>query len=113
MSVEINVHSVCLIWACKRIYNFFPPFLVGRAVKLFSISNFVNLLYFRFYFRRKQRFSIFILHIFRFNKSPSKGLKFLQTEGLLGDSVTEVAQFLHTDDKLDKVISLSYPSLFD
>ena len=45
-----------------------------------------------------------VLLCFRFNKkSPSKGIKFLQTEGLLGDSVTEVAQFLHTDDKLDKV----------
>ncbi|XP_028406357.1 brefeldin A-inhibited guanine nucleotide-exchange protein 1-like [Dendronephthya gigantea] len=39
-----------------------------------------------------------------FNKSPSKGLKFLQAEGLLGDSVTEVAQFLLTDDKLDKTM---------
>ncbi|CAB3982629.1 brefeldin A-inhibited guanine nucleotide-exchange 1 isoform X1 [Paramuricea clavata] len=37
-------------------------------------------------------------------KSPSKGIKFLQTEGLLGDSVTEVAQFLHADDKLDKTM---------
>lgn len=44
----------------------------------------------------------------RFNKTPSKGLKFLQAEGLLGDSVTEVAQFLHADDKLDKVNELLY-----
>ena len=48
---------------------------------------------------------MFVLLYFRFNKSPPKGLKFLQAEGLLGDSVIEVAQFLHTDDKLDKVIS--------
>lgn len=47
--------------------------------------------------------SIPFLFCFRFNKNPSKGLKFLQAEGLLGDSVNEVAQFLHTDDKLDKV----------
>ena len=40
----------------------------------------------------------------RFNKNPSKGIKFLQSEGLLGETATEVAQFLHTDDTLDKVM---------
>lgn len=46
--------------------------------------------------------------LFRFNKSPAKGLKFLQNESLLGTSVTEVAQFLHSDDKLDKVGGMSF-----
>ncbi|XP_046858092.1 brefeldin A-inhibited guanine nucleotide-exchange protein 1-like isoform X3 [Xenia sp. Carnegie-2017] len=39
-----------------------------------------------------------------FNKNPSKGIKFLQSEGLLGETATEVAQFLHTDDTLDKTM---------
>ncbi|XP_046857811.1 brefeldin A-inhibited guanine nucleotide-exchange protein 2-like [Xenia sp. Carnegie-2017] len=39
-----------------------------------------------------------------FNKNPSKGIKFLQSEGLLGETAMEVAQFLHTDDTLDKTM---------
>lgn len=39
----------------------------------------------------------------RFNKNPKKGVKYLQENGLLGGTPEEVAEFLHTDERLDKV----------
>ena len=39
----------------------------------------------------------------RFNKSPKKGIKYLQDNGLLGPEPDDVAEFLHTDERLDKV----------
>ena len=39
----------------------------------------------------------------RFNKKPIKGVKFLQGQGLIGDSHSDVAKFLLTDARLDKV----------
>ena len=42
----------------------------------------------------------------RFNnvdKNPMKGVRYLQEQGLLGISPTEIAQFLINDDRLDKV----------
>lgn len=39
----------------------------------------------------------------RFNKSPLKGVKYLQEQGLLEKSPEAVAQFLMNDDRLDKV----------
>ncbi|KAK3752750.1 hypothetical protein QZH41_018716 [Actinostola sp. cb2023] len=40
--------------------------------------------------------------IAKFNKSPKKGIKFLQENGLLGLSSDEVAEFLFNDERLDK-----------
>lgn len=39
----------------------------------------------------------------RFNKSPKKGVKYLQENGLLGPEPEDVAELLHTDERLDKV----------
>jgi len=39
----------------------------------------------------------------RFNRKPSEGLKFLQSNNLLGQSPTEIAIFFHTDDRIDKI----------
>ena len=44
----------------------------------------------------------------RFNKSPKKGIKYLQDNGLLGPEPDDVAEFLHTDERLDKVCFLFY-----
>ncbi|XP_048583059.1 brefeldin A-inhibited guanine nucleotide-exchange protein 1 isoform X2 [Nematostella vectensis] len=41
--------------------------------------------------------------IAKFNKNPKKGMKFLQENGLLGMSAGEVAEFLHGDERLDKM----------
>lgn len=38
----------------------------------------------------------------KFNKNPKKGVKYLQENGLLGGTPEEVAEFLHTDERLDK-----------
>ncbi|XP_044734838.1 brefeldin A-inhibited guanine nucleotide-exchange protein 1 isoform X2 [Chrysoperla carnea] len=38
-----------------------------------------------------------------FNRKPKKGIQFLQERGLLGPTVADVAQWLHTDDRLNKV----------
>ena len=40
----------------------------------------------------------------RFNKNPKKGVKYLQDNGLLGPEPDDVSEFLHTDERLDKVI---------
>lgn len=37
-----------------------------------------------------------------FNRKPKKGLNFLQEQGLLGSSAAEVAEWLHSDERLDK-----------
>ena len=42
-------------------------------------------------------------HFSRFTDKPKKGIKFLQEKGLLGQSPEDVAQFLFSDDRLDKV----------
>lgn len=39
----------------------------------------------------------------RFNKNPKKGVKYLQDNGLLGPEPDDVSEFLHTDERLDKV----------
>ena len=39
----------------------------------------------------------------RFNKNPKKGVKYLQENGLLGPEPEDVAELLHTDERLDKV----------
>ena len=51
----------------------------------------------------------FVLLVFavRFNKHPKKGVKYLQENGLLGLEASDVAEFLQTDERLDKV-SLHY-----
>ncbi|XP_046659778.1 brefeldin A-inhibited guanine nucleotide-exchange protein 1 isoform X2 [Homalodisca vitripennis] len=37
-----------------------------------------------------------------FNRKPKRGISFLQEQGLLGASASEVAEWLHIDDRLDK-----------
>lgn len=39
---------------------------------------------------------------FRFNRKPKKGVQFLQEQRLLGNTSAEIAEWLHTDDRLDK-----------
>lgn len=46
---------------------------------------------------------IILFFFVRFNKSPKKGVKYLQDNGLLGPEPDDVAEFLHTDERLDKV----------
>lgn len=44
-----------------------------------------------------------LISVFRFNKSPLKGVKYLQEQGLLESSPSAVAEFISSDDRLDKV----------
>ena len=40
-----------------------------------------------------------------FNKKPKKGLTFLQSHGLVGPELSDVAEFLHKDDeRLDRTV---------
>jgi Sec7-like guanine-nucleotide exchange factor len=39
---------------------------------------------------------------FRFNRKPKKGVQFLQEQRLLGNTPTEIAEWLLTNDRLDK-----------
>ncbi|CAH1254723.1 ARFGEF1 [Branchiostoma lanceolatum] len=50
----------------------------------------------------KQQKEIWEQGIELFNKKPKKGLQFLQEQGLLGKSAWDVADFFHTDERLDK-----------
>lgn len=43
-----------------------------------------------------------LIYNFRFNRKPSKGVQYLQEQGLLGNSPEEVARWLHMDERLDK-----------
>lgn len=40
----------------------------------------------------------------RFNKKPKKGIVFLQEQGMLGTSVEDIADFLVTEERLDKTM---------
>ena len=40
-----------------------------------------------------------------FNKKPKKGVVFLQSHGLIGSELSDVAEFLHKDDeRLDRTV---------
>lgn len=39
---------------------------------------------------------------FRFNRKPKKGVQFLQEQRLLGNTSAEIAEWLLTNDRLDK-----------
>lgn len=43
----------------------------------------------------------------RFNKKPKRGLQYLQEQGMLGTSPDDLAEFFHSEDRLDKVCKLS------
>ena len=51
---------------------------------------------------------MFIGVCFRFNRKPRRGLQFLQSEKLLGDSAVDVANFLLAEDRLDKTVVGDY-----
>lgn len=38
----------------------------------------------------------------RFQKKPMKGILYLQEQGMLGKSAEDVAEFFHTEERLDK-----------
>ena len=46
--------------------------------------------------------NIIIKILFRFNKSPLKGIRFLQEQGLVAESPKAVATFCMNDERLDK-----------
>lgn len=50
----------------------------------------------------KQQKEVWEAGIDMFNRKPRKGVAFLQEQGLLGTTVKEIADWLHTDDRLDK-----------
>lgn len=47
-----------------------------------------------------------MIFFFRFNKKPKKGLQYLQDQGLLGTHSDDIAEFFHSDERLDKVTLL-------
>lgn len=51
---------------------------------------------------QKQQKEVWEAGIEIFNRKPSKGVEYLQEQGLLGCSSEDVARWLHTDDRLDK-----------
>lgn len=54
------------------------------------------------FIEQKQRKEFVEEGIKRFNKSPKKGIKYLQEQGLLEESPKAVAEFVLSDDRLDK-----------
>lgn len=51
---------------------------------------------------QKQQKEVWEGGIDTFNRKPSKGIQYLQEQGLLGKSIEDVARFLHVDERLDK-----------
>ncbi|XP_015595288.1 brefeldin A-inhibited guanine nucleotide-exchange protein 1 isoform X2 [Cephus cinctus] len=51
---------------------------------------------------QKQQKEVWEAGIDIFNRKPSKGVQYLQEQGLLGCSAEEVARWLHMDERLDK-----------
>ena len=57
---------------------------------------------------RKQRKEIMETGIEMFNRKPKKGVQFLQERKLIGSTVEDIAQWLLTDERLDKTIIGDY-----
>ncbi len=55
---------------------------------------------------------IIIIFPLRFNEKPLKGIRYLQAKGLVGETPTDVAKFLYTDARLDKVECFLYVDIF-
>ncbi|KAG7208279.1 hypothetical protein KM043_014522 [Ampulex compressa] len=51
---------------------------------------------------QKQQKEVWEAGIDIFNRKPSKGVQYLQEQGLLGNSAEDVARWLHMDERLDK-----------
>ncbi|XP_029046821.1 brefeldin A-inhibited guanine nucleotide-exchange protein 2 isoform X2 [Osmia bicornis bicornis] len=51
---------------------------------------------------QKQQKEVWETGIDIFNRKPSKGVQYLQEQGLLGNSFEDVARWLHMDERLDK-----------
>lgn len=51
---------------------------------------------------QKQQKEVWETGIDIFNRKPSKGVQYLQEQGLLGNSSEDVARWLHMDERLDK-----------
>lgn len=39
----------------------------------------------------------------RFNRKPEKGIAYLQNHGIIGFTPYDIAEYLHTEERLDKV----------
>ena len=84
-----------------------------RLVPLFSCSS-QNIWFFftlnptAYYFSMLSVIELFVFNATRFNEKPMRGIRFLQERGLLGEASTDVAQFLYTDQRLDKVCHLDF-----
>lgn len=50
----------------------------------------------------KQQKSIIEHGIELFSKKPKQGLKFLHEKGFVGDTIQDIAAFLHSEERLDK-----------
>jgi hypothetical protein len=46
--------------------------------------------------------------LYRFGRKPKQGLAYLQERGLVGTSVDEIAEFLMTEERLDKAVVGDY-----
>ncbi|EDW13486.1 brefeldin A-inhibited guanine nucleotide-exchange protein 1 [Drosophila mojavensis] len=57
---------------------------------------------------RKMRKEVMETGIELFNRKPQKGVQFLQEKQLLGSSPTDIARWLHDDDRLDKTVIGNY-----
>lgn len=44
----------------------------------------------------------YLLINFRFNRKPKQGIHFLQEQKLLGTSPSDIAEWFHIDERLDK-----------
>lgn len=56
----------------------------------------------------KQQKEVWETGIDMFNRKPKKGLAYLQDQGLLGSSCSEIANWLHNDERLDKTFIGDY-----
>lgn len=52
----------------------------------------------------KQQKEVWESGIQQFNRKPRRGVQFLQERGLLGNTATDIARWLHADDRLDKTL---------
>ncbi|XP_061181615.1 brefeldin A-inhibited guanine nucleotide-exchange protein 1-like isoform X3 [Saccostrea echinata] len=53
---------------------------------------------------QKQQKEIMETGIEMFNKKPKRGLQYLQEHGMLGSTPDDVAEFFHSDERLDKTV---------
>ena len=90
--------TMMLVYSFRKHLNSVLTLLSSeQSLERYALSSFPN------EFLKRRYHCCFACRFNNINRNPMKGVRYLQEQGLLGSSPTEIAQFLLNDDRPDKV----------